>query len=151
MAYWAKDGSFVREDSDYTPQRTQGDDWEAQQRVIKGMEDWKKEEAKREAHEREVRAELHEIQNMVQQQRADAIDYERNKQKAVRILVEQNRQNYYDQCWLKRAFDTMRGKSFAHMRDKIEENAINRVDRMSPQYLENFIEKNSEEKGGSRK
>ena len=36
------------------------------------------------------------------------------------------------------------------MRNEIEENAMKRVQNMSPEYLERFIENNSEEKGRSR-
>lgn len=150
MAYWAKDGSFVREASDDTPRMTQGDDWEAQQRINKGMQDWEREEARRKAGERETRVGLYETQKMVQQQRADALNYERNQQEAVRLIVEQKRQEYNKKSWFGKAIATLRGKSFANMRAEIEENAINRVDIMSPEYLERFIENNSEEKGRSR-
>lgn len=150
MAYRAKDGSFVREASDDTPRRTQGDDWEAQQRINKGMQDWEREEARRKAGERETRVGLYETQKMVQQQRADALNYERNQQEAVRLIVEQKRQEYNKKSWFGKAIATLRGKSFANMRAEIEENAINRVDRMSPEYLESFIENNSEEKGRPR-
>ena len=150
MSYWAKDGSFVREASDDTPRRTQGDDWEAQQRVNKGLQDWEREEARRKAGEREDRVGLYETQKMVAQQRADAIDYERNQQKAVRLIVEQKRQEYNKKSWFGKAIATLRGKSFANMRAEIEENAINRVDKMSPDQLKRFIENNSEEKGRSR-
>lgn len=144
MAYWAKDGSFVREASDDTPRRTQGDDWEAQQRINKGMQDWKREEARREAGERETRVGLYETQKMVQQQRADALNYERNQQEAVRLIVEQERQEYNKKSWFGKAIATLRGKSFSNMRAEIEENAINRSDKMSPEYLESFIEKQTE-------
>lgn len=151
MAYWAKDGSFVRKASDDTPRKTQGDDWEAQQRINKGMQDWEKEEARRKAGEREIRVELYETQKMVDQQRADALNYERNQQEAVRLIVEQKRKEYNKKSWFGKAIATLRGKSFANMKSEIEENAINRVDRMSPEYLERFIENNSEEKGRSRR
>lgn len=144
MAYWAKDGSFVREASDDTPRRTQGDDWEAQQRINKGMQDWEREEARRKAGERETRIGLYETQKMVQQQRADALNYEHNQQEAVRLIVEQKRQEYNKKSWFGKAIATLRGKSFTNMRAEIEENAINRVDRMSPEYLESFIEKQTE-------
>lgn len=144
MAYWAKDGSFVRDASDDTPRRTQGDDWEAQQRVNKGLQDWEREEARRKAGEREDRVGLYETQKMVQQQRADALNYERNQQEAVRLIVEQKRQEYNKKSWFGKAIATLRGKSFANMRAEIEENAINRVDRMSPEQVESFIEKQTE-------
>lgn len=144
MAYWAKDGSFVREASDDNPRRTQGDDWEAQQRINKGMQDWEREEARRKAGERETSIGLYETQKMVQQQRADALNYERNQQEAVRLIVEQKRQEYNKKSWFGKAIATLRGKSFANMRAEIEENAINRVDRWSPEYLERFIEKQTE-------
>ena len=144
MAYWAKDGSFVRDASDDTPRRTQGDDWEAQQRVNKGLQDWEREEARRKAGEREEKVGLYETQKMVAQQRADAIDYERNQQKAVRLIVEQKRQEYNKKSWFGKAIATLRGKTFAKMRNDIEENATRRVENMSPEQVESFIEKQTE-------
>ena len=144
MAFWAKDGSFVREASDDAPRRTQGDDWEAQQRINKGMQDWEREEARRKAGERETRVGLYETQKIVQQKRDDALNYESNQHEAVRLIVEQKRQEYNKKSWFGKAIATLRGKSFSNMRAEIEENAMNRVDKMSPEYLESFIEKQTE-------
>lgn len=150
MGYWAKDGSFVREASDDTPRRTQGDDWEAQQRINKGMQDWEREEARRKEGEKEDRIGLYETQKRVFEQRADAIDYELNQQKAVRLIVEQKRKEYNDKSLFGKAIAKLTGKTFAKMRSDIEVDAIRRVDNMSPEYLERFIENNPEEKGRAR-
>ena len=45
------------------------------------------------------REDFYETQKMVQQQRADALNYERNQQEAVRLIVEQKRQEYNKKSW----------------------------------------------------
>jgi len=150
MAYWAKDGSFVRDASDDTPRMTQGDSWEAEQRVIKGMQDWEAQEKRRKEAEREARAEYYDISQRIEKQRSDAIDYERNQMKAIRIIVEQKRQEYNKKSWFGKAIATLTGKTFAKMRNEIEDYATRRVENMSPEQLERFIENNLEQKGRSR-
>ena len=144
MAYWAKDGSFVREASDDTPRRTQGDEWEAQQRVIKGMQDWERKEEKRKAAEKQDRIDYYETRRMVEEQRSDTFSYEHNKNKAVRLIVEQKRQEYKNKSWFKKLDAKLRGKSLAQNKIIIEANAWERVDKMSPEYLERFIEEQTE-------
>ena len=48
MGYYAKDGSYVRDDSDFEPRPTQGDLWDAEQRVTEAME---REEARKRINE----------------------------------------------------------------------------------------------------
>lgn len=151
MGYWAKDGSYVREASDDAPRMTQGDAWEAEQRVLKGMKDWEAQENRRKAAEKESRVEYHEIRKNIENQRMDAIEYERNQMEAIRIIVEQKRQEYNKKSWFGKAIAKLRGKTFAKMRNEIENYATKRVENMSPEYLERFIENNSEEKGRSRR
>lgn len=150
MGYWAKDGSYVREASDDAPRMTQGDMWEAQQRVLKGMQDWEIQEQKRKEAEKESRAEFYGIRKDVENQRMDAMEYDLNKKKAVRIIVEQKRQEYNKKSWFGKAIAKLRGKTFAKMRDEIEDYAIRKVENMGPELLERFIENNSEQKGRTR-
>lgn len=149
MGYWAKDGSFVRDASDDAPRMTQGDAWEAGQRVIKGMQDFEAAEKRRKEAEREARIEYKETERAIEKQRAEALKFERNKIEAVKIIVEKRRQEYNQKSWFGKAVATLRGKTFAKMRSEIEDYATRRVDNMSPDQLEYFIESNSEQKGRS--
>ena len=99
MGYWAKDGSYVRDASDDAPRMTQGDAWEAEQRVLEGMKDWEAQENRRKAAEKESRVEYHEIRKNIENQRMNAIKYERNQMEAIRIIVEQKRQEYNKKSW----------------------------------------------------
>ena len=150
MGYWAKDGSFVREASDDAPRMTQGDILEARQRVVKGMQDWEEEERKRKESEKAFRSELYEINKRIEKDRSDAIHYERNKNEAIRIIVEQKRQEYNKKSWFGKSLAKLRGKIFGKMRNEIEDYATRRVELMSPESLERFIENNSEQKGRAK-
>ena len=150
MGYWAKDGSFVREASDDAPRMTQGDAWEAEQRVAKGMADWEAQEKRRKEAERESRAEYYEINKNIENKRMAALKHERNQSEAIRIIVEQKRQEYNKKSWFGEAIAKLRGKTFSNMRDQIEDYAARRVENMSPEQLEQFIESNSEQKGRAR-
>ena len=88
MGYWAKDGSYVREASDDAPRMTQGDAWDAQQRVTKGMQDWEAQEKMRKEAEKQSRIDYYETQKIIEEKRSKAINYERNQREAVRIIVE---------------------------------------------------------------
>ena len=150
MGYWDKDGSYVRDASDDTPRMTQGDTWEAGQRVVKGMQDWELQENRRKEAEKESRVEFYDIRKNIDNQRMDAIDYERNQMQATRIIVEQNRQELDKKGWFRKGIAKLRGKTFAKTRNEIEDYATRRVENMSPEQLERFIENNSEQKGRSR-
>lgn len=150
MGYWAKDGSFVREASDDAPRMTQGDIWEAGQRVTKGIQNFEEQEKRRKEAEREARVENYEFRKDIDNQRMNALNYERNKMEAIRIIVEQRREKYNNKGWFKKAIDTLLGKTFAKMRDEIEEYATRRVENMSPEQLARFIENSNEQKGRSR-
>lgn len=150
MGYWARDGAYVRDASDDAPRMTQGDAWEAEQRVIKGMQDWENEEKRRKEAEKRERIEYYETEKRIQQQKMDAFQHEQNQREAIRIIVEQKRQEYNQKSWFGKGIAKLRGKTFAKMRDQIEENAIRRVENMSPNRLEAFIQSNSEQKGRSR-
>ena len=150
MGYWAKDGSYVREASDDTPRMTQGDAWEAEQRVIKGMQDWEAQEKRKKEAEKESRAEYYDIRKSIENEKMAAINYERNKMDAIRIIVEQKRQEYNKKSWFGKGIAKLRGKTFAKMRNEIEDYATIKVENMSPEQLERFIENNSEQQGRSR-
>lgn len=150
MGYWARDGAYVRDASDDAPRMTQGDAWEAEQRVIKGMQDWENEEKRRKEAEKRERIEYYETEKRIQQQKMDAFQHEQNQREAIRIIVEQKRQEYNQKSWFGKGIAKLRGKTFAKMRDQIEENAIRRVENMSPNRLEAFIQSNFEQKGRSR-
>jgi len=150
MAYWAKDGSFVREASDDAPRRTQGDDWEAQQRVSKGLQDWERGEARRKEAERNLRAETYQFMRDQENKRMAAIENERNQMEAKRIIVEQKRQEYNKKSWFGKSVAALRGRTFNKMRDQIEDYAERRIENMTPEQLETFVQNNSEEKGRAR-
>lgn len=150
MGYWAKDRSYVREASDDVPRMTQGDSWEAEQRVIKGMQDWETQEQRRKQAEKEDRISYYETQKAIEQRRSDALRYERNQIEAINLIVEQKRQEYNKKSWFGKAIATLRGKTFKQMASEIEEYAAKRVENMSPSYLEDFIEENTLQEGRQR-
>lgn len=150
MGYWAKNGSYVREASDDAPRMTQGDTWEAGQRVIKGMQDWEEQEKRRKEAEKQSRIEYYEIEKAIAKKKTNELNYELNKIEAVRIIVEQKRDAYNKKSWFGKAIAKLRGKTFAKMRPEIEEYATRRVENMSPEQLDVFIEDSLEQKGRSR-
>lgn len=150
MGYWAKDHSYVRDASDDAPRMTQGDVWEAEKRATKAMQDWEEQENKRKEGEKQSRIHINEIQKNKTDQKNKAATYERNQMDAIRIIVEQKRQEYNKKSWFGKGIAKLRGKTFAKTRSEIEDYAIRRVENMSPQQLESFIENNSEQKGRAR-
>lgn len=150
MGYWAKNGSYVREASDDAPRMTQGDSWEAEQRVIKGMQDWEEQEKRRKESEKAARIEYYETNEKIEKQRSDALRYERNQIEAINLIVEQKRQEYNKKSWFGKAIATLRGKTFKKMASEIEEYAAKQVENMSPSYLEHFIEENTLQEGRQR-
>ena len=147
MGYWAKDGSYVREETDVQPM-SQLDILEARKRSAAAIEAWEKEEARRKANEEAARQEYAESWREKERRKSAAFQHQDNQHRAVRMIVEQARLDYYEQSWLKRSFDKIRGKSFYDMKFEIEENALNKVERMSPERLERFIEEQN--KGRSK-
>ena len=79
-----------------------------------------------------------------------AFEHEQNQREAIRIIVEQERQNYNNKSWFGKAIAKLRGRTFAKMRNEIEDYATRKVENMSPESLKRFIENNSEQKGRSR-
>ena len=66
------------------------------------------------------------------------------RREAIRIIVQQKRDEYNKKSWFGKAIATLRGKSFDKMKKQITEAAERRVDRMEPEQLESFIEKQTE-------
>ena len=66
------------------------------------------------------------------------------RRKAINLIVQQKRDEYNKKSWFGKAIATLRGKSFDKMKKQITEAAERRVDRMSPEQVESFIEKQTE-------
>lgn len=66
------------------------------------------------------------------------------RRKAINLIVQQKRDEYNKKSWFGKAIATLRGKSFDKMKKQITEAAEGRVDRMSPEQVESFIEKQTE-------
>ena len=149
MGFWAKDGSYVREASDDIPKMTQGSELEAMERMNKGQQDWEAQVKAEKEAAKKAKIEYAEINKRAEENRMNAIEHERNQREAIRLIVDQKRQAYNNKSWFGKAIATMKGRNFANMRDKIEEDAIRRVGNMSPENLKEFI-KVEEERGQSR-
>lgn len=63
------------------------------------------------------------------------------RRKAINLIVQQKKDEYNKKSWFGKAIATLRGKSFDKMKKQITEAAERRVDRMSPEQVESFIEK----------
>lgn len=66
------------------------------------------------------------------------------RRKAINLIVQQKRDEYNKKSWFGKAIATLRGKSFDKMKKQITEAAERRVDRMSSEQVESFIEKQTE-------
>ena len=66
------------------------------------------------------------------------------RRKAINLIVQQKRDEYNKKSWFGKAIATLRGKSCDKMKKQITESAEGRVDRMSPEQVESFIEKQTE-------
>lgn len=66
------------------------------------------------------------------------------RRKAINLIVQQKRDEYNKKSWFGKAIATLRGKSFDKMKKQITESAEGRVDRMSSEQVESFIEKQTE-------
>ena len=66
------------------------------------------------------------------------------RRKAINLIVQQKRDEYNKKSWFGKAIATLRGKGFDKMKKQITEAAERRVDRMSPEQVESFIEKQTE-------
>lgn len=69
-----------------------------------------------------------------------------NRRKAINIIVQQKREEYNKKSWFGKGIATLRGKSYDKMKKQITEAAEKRVDRMGPEQLEKFIERETEGK-----
>ena len=66
------------------------------------------------------------------------------RRNAINLIVKQKRDEYNRKSWFGKAIAILRGKSFDKMKKQITESAERRVDRMSPEQVESFIEKQTE-------
>ena len=66
------------------------------------------------------------------------------RRKAINLIVQQKRDEYNKKSWFGKAIATLRGKGFDKIKQQITEAAERRVDRMSPEQVETFIEKQTE-------
>lgn len=63
---------------------------------------------------------------------------------AINIIVQQKKDEYNKKSWFGKAVATLRGKNFDKTKQQIVEAAERRIDRMSPEQVENFIENHIE-------
>lgn len=63
------------------------------------------------------------------------------RREAIKIIVQQKRDEYNKKSWFGKAISTLRGKNFDKMKRQITEAAERRVDRMDSEQIERFIEK----------
>ena len=66
------------------------------------------------------------------------------RRKAINFIVQQKRDEYNKKSWFAKSIATLRGKSFDKMKKQIIEEAERKVDRMSPEQIESFLEKQTE-------
>lgn len=72
------------------------------------------------------------------------------RREAIRIIVQQKRNEYNKKSWFGKAIATLRGKNFDKIKKQITEAAEKRVDRMNPEQIERFIENYAEKEGRQR-
>jgi len=60
---------------------------------------------------------------------------------AINLIVSQKRDEYNKKSWFGKAVATMMRKSFSQRKKEIIEAAERRVDRMTPEQMENFVER----------
>jgi len=63
-----------------------------------------------------------------------------NRRNAINYIVQQKRDDYNKKSWLGKAIATLRGKNFDKMQRQVIADAERRVDRMSADQLERFVE-----------
>lgn len=71
-------------------------------------------------------------------------EYVAQRREAIRIIVQQKRNDYNKKSWFGKAVAKLQGKSFDKLKKQITEAAERRVDRMVPEQIEAFIEKQTE-------
>lgn len=69
------------------------------------------------------------------------------RREAIKLIVQQKRDEYNKKSWFGKAVAILRGKSFDKMKKQITEAAERRVDRMGPEQVERFIENYTEKEG----
>lgn len=71
----------------------------------------------------------------------EAREHALQRQEVIKIIVQQKRDEYNKRSPFGKAIAKLRGKSFDKMKGKITESAERIVDAMSPERLEEFVEK----------
>ena len=77
-------------------------------------------------------------------------EHSENRRQAINYIVQEKRDEYNKKSWLGKAFAKMRGKDFQSLRSKIRAEAEQRVDKMSDDQLERFVERHIESEGRTR-
>lgn len=66
------------------------------------------------------------------------------RRKAINLIVQQKRDEYNKKSWFGKAIAILQGKNFDKMKKQITEAAERRIDRMTPEQVERFVEKQTE-------
>ena len=93
-----------------------------------------------------IEAEHHREEWLRKQIEEEGREFVANRRKAINIIVQQKREEYNKKSWFGKGIATLRGKSYDKMKKQITEAAEKRVDRMGPEQLEKFIERETEGK-----
>ena len=88
-----------------------------------------------------VRAERARQEWVAQQEENERRQRVEQKWEAIRIIVQQKRDEYNNKSWFGKAVAKLRGQTFYKMRDQITEEAERKVSRMTPQEIDAFIER----------
>ena len=102
-----------------------------------GLDGEQRERERREAEREREEWKMSQIEREGREQVAE-------RRKAINLIVQQKRDEYNKKSWFGKAIATLRGKSFDKMKRQITEAAERRVDRMSPEQIEQFIERQTE-------
>lgn len=114
--------------------------YERERRMSKYQEGLDREQRNREKIEEEQRREEWRMAEMERVGREQVAQ----RRKAINLIVQQKRDEYDKKSWFGKAVAKLRGKSFDKMKRQITEDAEKRVDRMIPEQVERFIEKQTE-------
>ncbi len=163
MGYYARDGAYMHDENDshYRNQygepikTTGGPDYDERVRDSEGQRNLNRygeplRGATSEYHSdikgtsidlNKIRAERtkHESQMRQIEDRNDEIT--QNRREAIKIIVQEKREEYERKSWFSKTIAKLRGKSFDKMKWQITEEARQKVNSMSEDRLERFIEK----------
>ena len=162
MGYYAKDGAYMHDENDVHYRNTYGEpikttggpsysertrDSEAQRNLnkygepLRGATKEYSNEAKGTVIDlNKIRADRYKNELRTQQLIQEGIEHSQNRREAIKIIVEQKRRACNDKSWLRKAAAKLSGKTFDKMKSQITKEAERRVDKMSPERLEQFVE-----------